>query len=73
MGPIPTRIETNARGYLYFVPRQLLHRNTFIEGFVTDAMFAAYKKYYEVDFGKTFNNAQEVNDYFRKKALTPLK
>jgi hypothetical protein len=50
-----------------------LHRNTFIEGFVTDEMFLKYKSYYEIDFGKTFNSAKDVNDFFRQKALSVLK
>lgn len=73
VGPVPTRLQTNARGYIYFGPRETLHRNTFIEGFVTDEMFTKYKSYYEIDFGKTFNSANDVNTYFRQKALSVLK
>jgi hypothetical protein len=73
MGTVPTRLQTNFRGYLYFGPRNSLHRNTFIEGFITDEMFLKYKRYYEIDFGKTFTGAQDVNDYFRQKALSVLK
>ena len=70
--PLST-LESNARGYIYFGPQQTLHRNTFIEGFVTDEMFAKYKRYYEIDFGKVFNSAADVNTYFREKALSKLK
>ena len=72
MGTVPTRLQTNFRGYIYFGPRNSLHRNTFIEGFITDEMFLRYKKYYEIDFGKTFNTSQDVNNYFRQKALSVL-
>jgi hypothetical protein len=73
MGSVPTRLQTNIRGYIYFGPRNSLHRNTFIEGYITDEMFLKYKRYYEIDFAKTFNSAQDVNNYFRQKALSVLK
>lgn len=73
MGPVPTRISAFARGFIYFGPRESLHRNTFIEGFVTDEMFAKYRRYYEIDFGRTFGSAAEVNAYFRQAALRTLK
>ena len=49
MGPVPARLQTNARGFIYFGPREALHRNTFIEDFVTDDMFKKYRNYYEID------------------------
>jgi uncharacterized iron-regulated protein len=55
-----------ARGYVYFGPRAKLHKNTPIKGFVTDDMFKKYKQYYEIDFGRKFKNAQEVDAYFQK-------
>jgi len=54
-----------ARGYVYFGPRGKLHKNTPIEGFVTDEMFKRYKQYYEIDFGRTFKDAEEVDKYFQ--------
>ncbi len=55
-----------ARGYVYFGPREKLHKNTPIKGFVTDDMFKKYKQYYEIDFGRKFENAQEVDEHFQK-------
>ncbi|HUW19346.1 MAG TPA: ChaN family lipoprotein [Sedimentisphaerales bacterium] len=55
-----------ARGYVYFGPRAKLHKNTPIKGFVTDDMFKKYKQYYEIDFGRKFKNAQEVDEHFQK-------
>ncbi|MHC4260266.1 MAG: hypothetical protein ACYSTF_07655 [Planctomycetota bacterium] len=54
-----------ARGYIYFGPRAKLHKNTPIKGFVTDEMFKKYKQYYEIDFGRKFKNAEEVDKYFQ--------
>jgi hypothetical protein len=54
-----------ARGYVYFGPRVKLHKNTPIKGFVTDEMFKKYKQYYEIDFGRKFKNAEEVDKYFQ--------
>jgi uncharacterized iron-regulated protein len=55
-----------ARGYVYFGPHEKLHKNTPIKGFVTDSMFRKYKQYYEIDFGRKFENAQEVDEYLQK-------
>ena len=54
-----------ARGFVYLGPRDDLHRNTTIEGFVTDEMFKKYKRYYEVDFQRTFKDAEEVDRYLQ--------
>ena len=54
-----------ARGYVYLGPRAKLHKNTPIKGFVTDEMFKRYRRYYEIDFGRTFKNAEEVDRYFQ--------
>lgn len=54
-----------ARGYVYLGPRTRLHRNTPIEGFVTEEMFTRYRRYYEVDFARSFSNAQEVDEYLQ--------
>jgi uncharacterized iron-regulated protein len=55
-----------ARGYVYFGPRQKLHRNTPIKGFVTSDMFEKYRQYYEIAFGRKFENAQEVDAHLQK-------
>jgi len=59
-----------ARGFVYLGPRDDLHRNTTIEGFVTDEMFKKYKRYYEVDFERTFKDAEDV-DKFLQEHLWP--
>ncbi len=55
-----------ARGYVYFGPHDKLHKNTPIKGFVTDDMFERYEQYYEIDFGRKFKDAQEVDEYLQK-------
>jgi uncharacterized iron-regulated protein len=55
-----------ARGYVYLGPREMLHKNTPIKNFITDDMFERYKQYYEIDLGRTFKNAQEVDEYLQK-------
>lgn len=55
-----------ARGYVYLCSRGDLHKNTPIPGFVTEQMFKKYKEYYETDFGRTFANAKEVDEYLQK-------
>lgn len=55
-----------ARGYVYLSSRANLHKNTPIKGFVTEQMFTEYKNYYETDFGRTFTNAKEVDEYLQK-------
>jgi len=55
-----------ACGYLYLGPRASFHRNTPIKGFVTETMFRKYKQYYEVDYGRSFNSAEEVDEYLQQ-------
>jgi hypothetical protein len=54
-----------ARGYVYLGPRANLHKNTPIEGFVTDEMFKRHQRYYEIDFGRSFKSAEEVDKYLQ--------
>ena len=54
-----------ARGYVYLGARASLHRNTPIKGFVTDEMFKRYKQYYEIDLGRSFNSAEELDKYLQ--------
>ena len=56
-----------ARGCVYLGPRSSLHKNTPIEGFVTEEMFGKYKAFYEADFGRAFDSAEEVDKYFGEK------
>jgi len=55
-----------ARGFIYLGPWDDLHRNTAILGFVTDEMFNKYKRYYELDFDRTFKDSEEVDKYLRE-------
>jgi len=64
MGQMSTKMENLARGYVYFGRSDRLHRNTTIPGFVTEEMYQKYWRYYQIDFGKPFKNAKEVDDYF---------
>jgi hypothetical protein len=66
MGPEPVKMENLARGYVYFGPAERLHRNTAIVGFVTEEMFAKYKNYYEIDLGRSFLSAQEVDEFLQE-------
>jgi len=55
-----------ACGSIYLGPRASFHRNTSIEGFVTETMFKKYKQYYEIDFEQKFKNAEEVDKYLQQ-------
>ena len=66
MGPVPVKMENLARGYVYFGPAERLHRNTAIVGFVSEEMFAKYKNYYEIDLGRPFSSAREVDEYLQE-------
>jgi hypothetical protein len=55
-----------ARGYVYFGPAERLHANTPIVGFVTDEMFTKYKNYYEIDIGRKFASAKEVDEWMQQ-------
>jgi uncharacterized iron-regulated protein len=66
MGPDPVKMEKMARGYMYFGPPERLHRNTAIAGFVTEEMFAKYKNYYEIDIGRTFASATELDEWLQE-------
>jgi len=54
-----------ARGYVYLGPHSGLHKNTPIEGFVTDEMFKAHRRYYEIDFERSFKDASDVDKYLQ--------
>jgi uncharacterized iron-regulated protein len=54
-----------ARGYVYLGPQANLNRNTSIKGFVTKEMFKKYKQYYEIDFERTFKDAEELDHYLQ--------
>jgi len=66
MGGVQAKTEKMARGYVYFGPAERLHANTPIVGFVTDEMFAKYKIYYEIDMGRSFASAREVDEWLQK-------
>ena len=55
-----------ARGYVHLASQAHLQKNTPIKGFVTDEMFQKYREYYETDFGRTFANARELDEYLQK-------
>jgi len=54
-----------ARGYVYLGARTSLHKNTPIKGFITDEMFNKYRQYYEVDLGRSFKSAEELDEYLQ--------
>jgi hypothetical protein len=54
-----------ARGYIYLGSRMSLHKNTPIEGFITDEMFRKYMHYYEIDLGRSFKDAEELDKYLQ--------
>ncbi|NUM62873.1 MAG: hypothetical protein HUU44_12150, partial [Ignavibacteriaceae bacterium] len=53
-----------ASGYLYLVPFDSLSKCRFIKDFVTQKMFIKEKPFYEALVGKSFSNADEVNQFF---------
>lgn len=54
-----------ACGFIYIGPRANFHKNTSIKGFVTEEMFHKYKRYYEIDYGRTFKDAEDVDKYLQ--------
>jgi len=54
-----------ARGYIYLGKRANLHKNTPIRGFITDEMFKRYKQNYEIDLGRSFKSAKELDEYLQ--------
>ncbi|MHC4125813.1 MAG: hypothetical protein ACYSRR_05080, partial [Planctomycetota bacterium] len=56
-----------ACGYLYLGSRASFHRNTPVKGYVNEEMFNKYKHYYEVDYGRSFNSAKEVDEYLQRR------
>ena len=54
-----------ARGYVYLGPREQLHSNDVIKGFVTQEMFDKYHSYYEIDNDRSFSSAEELDAYFQ--------
>lgn len=54
-----------ARGYIYLGSRANLHKNTPIRGFITDEMFKRYRRYYEIDLGRSFKSAKELDVYLQ--------
>ncbi len=71
MGPDPVKMEKLARGYVYFGPAERLRRNTAIVGFVTAEMFAKYGRYCEIDLGRPFSSAREVDEYLQENRWPP--
>ena len=55
-----------ASGYIYLVPYDSLSRCSFINNFITQKMFIKEKPFYESLVGKSFSNADEVNQLFIK-------
>ena len=54
-----------AAGFLYLGPRARFHRNTSIAGYVNEMLFRKYRHYYEIQYGRSFQNAKEVDQYLQ--------
>ena len=50
-----------ARGYIHFGPPSGLHHNTPIKGFVTEETFLRYRQFFEQDYGRAFESAQDFD------------
>lgn len=61
------RLGDLAQGIIFLKPRSKLKQCTWTEGFVSNRMFMEYKPLYEAISGKHFDNAQEVNVYFKSQ------
>lgn len=55
-----------AQGFVYLGALRELHANRVIPGFISKEMFERHRKYYETDYGRSFNNAQELDEYLQK-------
>ena len=55
-----------ASGSIYLGPRAGFRKNTAIKGYVNEKMFHKYKQYYEVNYGRSFNSAKEVDEYLQQ-------
>lgn len=55
-----------ARGYIHLGKNSDFHANTTIKSFVTPSMFKEYKKIYEIENGKKFETAEDVDEYLQK-------
>ncbi len=65
MGKVERPMANFARGYLYFGKCEQLHANTPIQGFVTEEMFEKHRNYYEIDIGRQFGSAKELDEYLQ--------
>ena len=54
-----------ARGYIYLGPREQLHSNDVIKGFLTQEMFDEHQSYYEIDNERSFSSAEELDTFFQ--------
>jgi uncharacterized RDD family membrane protein YckC len=51
-------------GYIFLKPENMYKHCRWVEGFITPEMFAREKPYFESMAGKSFSNANQVNDYY---------
>ena len=57
-------LSDRAAGYIYLKPIAEQKRCEWIEGYISETMFAKYKRYYEAKIGKRLNSAEEANKAF---------
>ncbi|MFC1543421.1 hypothetical protein ACFL4K_02640 [Candidatus Neomarinimicrobiota bacterium] len=57
-------LSDRAAGYIYLKPIAEQKRCEWIEGYISETMFAKYRRYYEAKIGKRLNSAEEANKAF---------
>ena len=62
----PAPFSDIARGFIYLVPANKLHKNTTIKGFVNEEMFREYNDSYKLNFGDNFKTAKELDNYLQE-------
>jgi len=56
------------RGYVFLAPWKTLRRCEWVEGFISDEMFAENEDFYEAKLGRSFASADEMNQFFASLA-----
>jgi hypothetical protein len=58
------------RGFVFLMPVKELKPCSWMKNFVSDEMFKKCRDFYEFSYGRTFKNAQEVNEFFESGLKT---
>ncbi len=59
------------QGLIFLKPMKDLASTPWVDGFISEEMFKKSKVYYETTYQRKFNNAKEVDDFFKAALATP--